>query len=187
MRFTYRAIYFMLFCLLSMTSVSAQEGDNSDSSAWTISFMLEEHFRGSENLPRMIHLEADAAGNYTASYHLISDDPEISKEHVDKGVLAEGRVSHLKDWVSILQQSDITNNPNELTLGYGASLAPGWQGQLTIQAGEATKQVKFNSLRSENLQRPPLYNQLATFIFDLKRLTLSKFGLNRKRLTKPSE
>ena len=172
-------------CLLALPLSVKSEETTAPSPAWSIAFEMEEHFRG-DKLPRVIHLEVTESGAYKASYHLISDDPNVNAPHHDEGTLDEGRLSHLKDWTNILQSSDIPASETALNIGYSVSLQPGWQGTLIMQEGDNTTRVTFNSILAQG-QRPLVYNQLATFTFDLKRLTLSKFGLNRKPLPKPDD
>ena len=177
---------FILGCLSQF--VAAEETSPTLDGTWSINFDIEEHFRGADNLPRIVQIEINHTGHYRTNYHLISDDPETSAIHSNEGTLEESQISHLKGWLDIIKNSDLPVNSDEIfKIGFGATLQPGWLGSLTLQQGESITKTQFNSLRSEDNQRPIVANQLVTFVFDLKRLALGKFDLNRKPAKNPDD
>ncbi len=181
----------LLFCSLLPTAFAEETAPSpQQNSHWRIQFELEEYFREKDKLPRAIRIEINDTGEYLAEYHLVSDDPNVNTVHTDKGVLATAQVTHLKGWLDIIKNADdLSAHGDEIfNIGYGSSLQPGWQGSLTLQRGDTLSKTLFNSLKSNTTkQRPVSANQLVTFVFDLKRLTLGRFGLNRKPAKKPDD
>ena len=160
MRIYHKIFALLILILLTLPPVFAEETTTS-STDWSIAFDFEEHFRGEKNLPRVIHLKVDQTGEYLASYHLISEDTELAKQHTDQGLLEEDLVNYLNDWIAIINQSDLPTSEEELMIGFSPSLKPGWKGQLTVTQADQSRLIKFNSLRSKT-KRPVSYNQLAT-------------------------
>lgn len=171
-----------LFVAVSFQSAFAQQA----AADWAITFDMEESFRG-DQLPRVIHLQVDSSGKYIATYRLVSDNADTAKLHTDEGVIEEQLAAHLKDWLTILKESNLGANEQVLNLGFGATLTPGWRGSLLVTQLEHKTSVKFDSLRAQNGERPKTYNQLVTFLFDLKRFVLGKFDLNIKRAVNPED
>ncbi len=181
-------VFLLIFCGLLPSALAEENTPPSQQGPhWRIHFELEEYFRENDKPPRAIRIEINDTGEYLAEYHLVSDESDVSTLHTDKGILEEAQVNHLKTWLDIIKAGDLSAHGDEIfNIGYGASLRPGWQGSLTLQRGDTLSKTLFNSLKSNTTkQRPVSANQLVTFVFDLKRLTLGKFGLNHKPAKNP--
>ena len=142
--------------------------------------------RPTEKTPFVLTLVCQSDGSFHAERQNLPEGAAVEIAAKKDGMLSPEEWQQLQTALKGL--SLLTDPPAAVDIGYGTKPVPGWNGSLQFQTDGKNVGANFTSLRPATYpERSIAMNQLVTFVFDVKNLTLDKLGLATSRAAPPAE
>ncbi len=147
-------------------------------SEWQLKFDYEEFFARGDEPRHKLEFAFDTTGHYEADLVAFNQNDEMASHAEQAGQLTQEQLDNIANWITELGLTSVTNE--QLDIGYGLSLVPGWQGAISVTQSDTQSVTQFTSLRpATHPERSVRMNRLVTFVFDLKRLALHELNADK--------
>jgi len=175
----------LLVAFIAVSNIGVAAEAPATTPAFTFQYQ-ESGVRPTEKVPFVLTLVCQSDGSFHAERQNLPEGAAAEIAAKKDGMLSPEEWQQLQTVLKDLIV--LTDPPAAVDIGYGTKPVPGWKGSLQFQAEGKNVGASFTSLRPATYpERSTAMNQLVTFVFDVKNLTLDKLGLALPRAAPPAE